>query len=424
MNIYRVTYDDLEDWGLLAISLVDFPAVERNFIKFKDETPRRPLRLKADDTQHVVTGVALLADTPIYRNDDEMGEYYIVFEAATIRKLVEKYSRDGLLNVINLQHDADTYSVESCVMVESYFTNRERGITPVEFSDVPDGSWVVSFKVQDDELWNKIKASHGEEGGLNGFSVEVISGMEKMRSQRHAAEDKAIDNLEALADALGVEKKKHAFRVSRSDVRSIIREDKQVDVVIGDGETVYRGQIKDLGRRDGEDVLSFFDPNADEWIVIGLDEIAAIKVTNIPLAPWDFDLPTYQDIVEDDEIVITDSREASDDNLRTAIEGRFFVMLYYDDETGNPCTGARQVQVCAAGWHTGTGNKCFRAYEYFGATHTEVPAWKMFLVKRVRSFRIMTEAERWTSVPPLYHMNDAQMQEILYQVNDLIIPER
>ena len=72
MNIYRVSFDELADWGLLAISLVDFPAVERNFIKFKNEGERRPLRLKSDDSQHVVTGVALLADTPIYRYSPEM----------------------------------------------------------------------------------------------------------------------------------------------------------------------------------------------------------------------------------------------------------------------------------------------------------------------------------------------------------------
>lgn len=130
----------------------------------------------------------------------------------------------------------------------------------------------------------------------------------------------------------------------------------------------------------------------------------------------------YEDIVADDDIVITDSREANDDNLKAAIEGRFFAMIYYDDESGEGCTNARQVQVVAAGYHTGTGNKCFRAYEWFGDTHTEVPAWKMFLTKRCRSFRLMTEADKWTSVPPLYHMNDSQMETILWQVDDSFIP--
>lgn len=420
MNIYRVTFDELEDWGLLAVSLVDFPAVERNYLKFKDDRP--PLRLKADTEQQVVTGIALLADTPIYRRDEERGEYYIVFEKDIIRKLVEKYSRDGLINLINLQHDENTYSDEQAVMVESYFVDKERGIAPMEFADVPNGSWVVSYKIQDPELWEKIKASHGEEGGLNGFSVEVVSGIEKMRQQLRQA-DKDIDSEDELAEALGIEKKKIELRVSRATVKDILREDVQVDIEFADGETVLRGQIKDLGKRGGVDVLSFYQVDKDRWLIVELDNISAIKATTLPLVEWNYDAPSYQDIVTDDEVIITDSREASDENLRLAIEGRYFVDLRYDDESGEPCTSSRVVQICAAGWHTGTGNKCFRAYEYFGATHTEVPAWKMFLVKRVRFFRIMKEDERWTSVPPLYHMNDSQMESILYQVNDLVIPE-
>lgn len=422
MKIYRVTYDDQPDWGLLAISLVDFPAVEKNFLKFCEEPKRQQVRLKADDEQHVITGVALLADTPIYRRNKELGEYYIVFEKDTIRQLVEKYSKDGLLNVIDLQHDRDTYSTSQCVMIESYFIDKERGIVPEEFKDVTDGSWVVSFKVTDDDLWKQIKESDGGEGGLNGFSVEVVSGLERMKAQHRMAAEEPIGDCEALAEALGLEKKKIDFRVSTSDVKAAMREEVQVDIELTDGGKVVRGQMKDLGRRGGADVVSVYLPDKEVWEVLKLDDIAAVKLTDVPLAAWKYDVPSYEDIVADDDIVITDSREANDENLKAAIEGRFFAMIYYDDESGEGCTNARQVQVVAAGYHTGTGNKCFRAYEWFGDTHTEVPAWKMFLTKRCRSFRLMTEADKWTSVPPLYHMNDSQMETILWQVDDSFIP--
>ena len=430
MKIYRVTVGDIndEDWGLLAVSLVDFPAVEKNFIAFCEEPKRQRIAMKADEEQHVVTGVALLADTPIYRRNEELGEYYIVFEKDTIRQLVEKYSKDGLLNIINLQHDSDTYTADACVMVESYFVDHERGIVPEEFKDVPDGSWIISFKVEDDDLWQKIKESHGEEGGLNGFSVEVVSGIERMRAAHMAAQqkvDEPIGDLESLAAALGMdEKKKHDFKVTKADIKAAMREEVQVDIELTDGETVIRCQPKDLGRVDGADVVSVYLPKQKVWEVLKLDDIAAVKLTDVPLAAWKYDVPSYQDIIADDDIVITDSREASDENLQAAIEGRFFVDLLYDDESGEPCTSSRVVQVVAAGYHTGTGNKCFRAYEYFGATHTEVPAWKMFLTKRVQFFRLMTEDERWDTVPPLYHMNDKGMETILWQVDDTLLPSQ
>ena len=162
MNIYRITINDIDNprLGLMAISIVDFPAVEKNFIRFKDKSKEKRIVLKADNDQRVITGVALLADTPIYRYDPAMGgDYWVVFERETIKTLVEKYSRDGLLNVINLQHDETTYSINSCTMIESYFVNNDRGICPVEFKGIPDGSWIVSFKVTDEELWQTMKAN-------------------------------------------------------------------------------------------------------------------------------------------------------------------------------------------------------------------------------------------------------------------------
>lgn len=174
MKIYKVNADDIDgtQFGLSAISLVDFPAVEKNFVAFSKEDAPAKIALSLDEEKRIISGVALLADTPIYRK--MQGGCYIVFEKETIRQLVLKYSKDGLLNAITLQHDADTYAVNKCVMVESYFTDKERGIAPVAFSDIPDGSWCVTFKVEDEELWRAIKASHGEENGLNGFSIEAF----------------------------------------------------------------------------------------------------------------------------------------------------------------------------------------------------------------------------------------------------------
>lgn len=419
MKIYNVTLDEQdESLGLLAISLVDFPAVEKDFLKFKGER-RKPIRLSSDDEQRIITGVALLADTPIYRRNDELGEYYIVFGKEVIRQLVEKYSKDGLLNVINLQHDADTYAVDKCIMVESYFTDKERGISPEEFSDIPDGSWIVSFRVTDEDLWDKIKASHGEEGGLNGFSVEVVSNLEE-RLRAMQQESDTIDTLEELADALGIVKKKEALRISRDEVKDIINKDRQVILTIGNEDNTYTGQVKDLGKKDGVDILNFYDVENDDWLTIDLDDITKVVVTDNALAPWNFDLPSYRDIIDDEDIIITDSNVAKRDNIIAAIEGRYYVTLFYDDESGEGCTGARTVQVCAYGYHTGTGNECFRAYQWSGDTHTEDGQWKMFLTKRCISFRLMTEAERWEEPPALYHMNDKDMSPVVAQYQEVV----
>ena len=151
------------DTGINAISLVDYPAVEKNFLCFSKE----PLKFSFDNSKHIITGVICLADTPIYRYSEKLGEYYVVFTKDVIQKMVERFAKEDLFKSVNLQHD-DKKFVDGIYMFESYIVNKERGIVPVEFSDIPDGSWVGSYKVENDELWNEIV--NGKE--LNGFSLQ------------------------------------------------------------------------------------------------------------------------------------------------------------------------------------------------------------------------------------------------------------
>lgn len=80
--------------------------------------------------------------------------------------MVEKYSKLGLQNSVNLEH-LDDHFVGNVTMLESYFIDHNRNIVPNEFSNIPDGSWVTSYKVNDLELWKEIK-----EGKFKGFSIQ------------------------------------------------------------------------------------------------------------------------------------------------------------------------------------------------------------------------------------------------------------
>lgn len=167
--VYKIIINEEDETGCTTISLVDKPAVEIPFLCFDEEKSL----FKADDDKHIISGIAMLANTPIYRRSPSRGEYYIVFDKETIRKMVSKYAKNQLFNFVNLQHDQNTY-VNSCYMIESMIIDKERGIAPVEFSDVEDGSWYVSFYVEDEKLWNEIKNGNH----LNGFSIEILSELE------------------------------------------------------------------------------------------------------------------------------------------------------------------------------------------------------------------------------------------------------
>lgn len=171
MKVFYITIDDAV-MGIDAISLVQSPAVEKDFLCFSKEN--KPIELKFDNSKHIITGVVCLADTPIYRYNEKLGEYYVVFTKETIRKMVEKFAKDGLFASVNLQHD-DTKFVDGIYMVESYITDKERGINPIEFSDIPQGSWVCSYKVENENLWNEI--INGNK--LNGFSLQGMFKLEE-----------------------------------------------------------------------------------------------------------------------------------------------------------------------------------------------------------------------------------------------------
>lgn len=156
----------VEGEGMDAISLVKYPAVEYNFLKFSKDNK---VRLSFDEEKHIITGVVCLADTPIYRYTPGYGDWYCVFEKETIKKMIVEYSKAGLWNRINLEHNDEAF-VDGIYLIESYIKDSNRGIVPVEFADIPEGSWLASFYVANDELWNTLKTTND----FNGFSLQGV----------------------------------------------------------------------------------------------------------------------------------------------------------------------------------------------------------------------------------------------------------
>lgn len=181
MKVFYINIDD-ELTGINAISLVESPAVEKDFLCFSNE--KEKVKLNFDNAKRVISGVVCLADTPIYRYSERYGEYYVVFSKETIQKMVEKFAKMDLFKSVNLQHD-DTKFVDGIYMFESYIINKERGINPVEFSDIPDGSWIASYKVENDELWDEI--INGNK--LNGFSLQGLFELEEKFTEQKPVEE-------------------------------------------------------------------------------------------------------------------------------------------------------------------------------------------------------------------------------------------
>ena len=173
MQIYYANIDDI-NLGLTCISLVEDEAVRSKFINFAADQPKQ-MMFKADEEHRTISGVALRADFPIYRIDEDGNPYYIVFEGKTIEQMVKRYAKNNLMNQVSLQHNGKL--VDGIYLYESYIINKKRGIVPEEFKDIEDHSWIVSFYVEDDEIWNEIKNGNS----LQGFSVECLINLQKKK---------------------------------------------------------------------------------------------------------------------------------------------------------------------------------------------------------------------------------------------------
>ena len=155
-----------DETGMFKISLVDAPAVMTDFVAFSGQKRMQMYAVESEE-KRLVFGVVMRADFPIYRRDDRLGEYYVVYKPDTIRKMAEKYLAESRQNNVNTMHE-DGSDVDGVQMVQWFIQDSSRGIVPEGF-DVPDGSLFAEYHVLNDEVWARIK-----DGTYKGFSLEGV----------------------------------------------------------------------------------------------------------------------------------------------------------------------------------------------------------------------------------------------------------
>ena len=175
-----------ESCGMLKVSLVDYPAVEKNFLAFASEPTARRYAVQ-DEDKHIVRGVLMRANYPIYRKDKELGEYFIIYKPETLREMAEQYLQEGRSSNVNLMHE-DGSDVEGVDMVQLFIKDSENGIDPAGFEEIEDGSLFAEYKVSNEEVWQGIK-----DGTYRGFSIETLNTIE---------EENAVISTEKIQDVL------------------------------------------------------------------------------------------------------------------------------------------------------------------------------------------------------------------------------
>ena len=205
MKIVELILDEEQELnGIEAISVVENPAIEEDFVALKNQEVKLA---EVDKEKRILLGALLIPNKPIYRRNGE-DEYYIYFSRDTVRRASELYLMKGNQNNSTLEHQ---YEINGLSLVESWIIeSKEKDKSALYGMDLPIGTWMGAVKVNNDEVWN----DYVKTGKVKGFSIEGYF------------VDKAERPKEAIEDQLARLEQEEADYLLKS-VRAIIKKDKR-----------------------------------------------------------------------------------------------------------------------------------------------------------------------------------------------------
>ena len=185
MKIIELILDeDQEDAGIEAISIVESPAIESDFVTLNNQEVKLA---EVDKEKKILLGALLIPNKPIYRNGEE-GEYYIFFSKETIVKASQMYLKNGYQNKTTLEH---TKALDGLTLVESWIVEDEVMDKSRKYGlNVPVGTWMGAVKVNNDEIWD----TYVKENKVKGFSIEGYFADKMARVKDEAKESLSEDD--------------------------------------------------------------------------------------------------------------------------------------------------------------------------------------------------------------------------------------
>ena len=193
MKIVELILDEEQELaGIEAISVVESPAIEEDFVALKAEEIKLA---EVNKEKRILMGALLIPNKPIYRRNGE-DEYYIYFSKDTVLKASQKYLMAGNQNNSTMEHQ---YELQGLSLVESWIIEDEVHDKSRKYGmDLPIGTWMGAVKVNNNDVWkNYVKT-----GKVKGFSIEGYFADKMERPQDSVGmskeEQDALDKIEQL----------------------------------------------------------------------------------------------------------------------------------------------------------------------------------------------------------------------------------
>ena len=210
MRIVELILDEEQEIGIEAISVVENPAIEEDFIALKSQEFKLA---EVDKEKRILMGALLIPNKPIYRRNGE-DEYYIYFSKDTVLKASQMYLMQGKQNNSTLEHQ---YEINGLSLVESWIVEDKVHDKSVKYGmELPLGTWVGSVKVNNDQIWNEFVKT----GKVKGFSIEGYFA-DKMERPKETINDFSTDKI-----LKQIEEEEGEYLLKQ--IKAIVKKDKRV----------------------------------------------------------------------------------------------------------------------------------------------------------------------------------------------------
>lgn len=190
LPIRKYQLDEEGMMGVYAVSLVDEPAIMVDWVALAEQ---KKVKLSAiNEDRRMLYGPLLIPDQLIYRVDpDTQEEYYAQYEQKVIEQTAHLYLKKNQHHNATLMHEVPMLGL---TVVESWLKEYESDKSVGLGFDLPVGTWFVAMHVEDDKVWNEVKA-----GTFKGFSIEAYFQQDTAMSRMIADFNKLVEEIEKLS---------------------------------------------------------------------------------------------------------------------------------------------------------------------------------------------------------------------------------
>jgi hypothetical protein len=254
METYKVLFNEEENEGVYAVSLVSDPAIGVNFITLSKQ---KEIKLATvNEEQRILMGAILIPNQPIYRRDEKSGhEFNIIFPKETIKQVQQNFALKGYQNNSTIEHSGT--NIPNVTFVESWIKEDEVHDKSVHYGFNEEvGTWFGLMKVNNDEIWN----DYVKTGKVKGFSIDGVFDMEKVNLKTEINM-----NLESIVNAIkdGFASVKLSTETEQVEVVETV-EVAMATMMLKDGVTILEAESFETGVYDNPMSVMIVAENGDK----------------------------------------------------------------------------------------------------------------------------------------------------------------